>query len=261
MKFLVKIFSLLCITLILSLLFKVQSSAEIDQQTIIAAWLFDEIEDDIVKDSSPNDNDGEIVGSPELVKGKFGDALEFDGQSGSVDIPSSESLNNVDDITILAWILLKREVTSGTWNAIAGKNPYTSGYLMWIQVRTEPCGLVYVDGQRFDNRSGTQIELNEWYHLAFTRIHDGEMKFFINGEMVKVAQSNKGIITALEAPIVIAGQSPQVIEGIIDEVIIFNVVLTEDDINKIMTKGLFGALSVSPEEKLSLTWGDIKVGN
>ena len=44
----------------------------------------------------------------------------------------------------------------------------------------------------------------------------------------------------------------------IDEVGIFNVALTQADINAIMTRGLEDALSVSPSSKLATKWGDIK---
>lgn len=46
--------------------------------------------------------------------------------------------------------------------------------------------------------------------------------------------------------------------GIIDEVAIFNVALTEDDIKYIMTEGLGVILAVSQSGKLTTTWADIK---
>ena len=49
--------------------------------------------------------------------------------------------------------------------------------------------------------------------------------------------------------------------GVIDEVAVFNVALTEDDINDIMSNGLAEALgiaAVSPTGKLTTTWGSIK---
>ncbi len=50
----------------------------------------------------------------------------------------------------------------------------------------------------------------------------------------------------------------RVFSGLIDEVAIFNVVLTEGDIKTIMTKGLEGMLAVSPRSKLTTTWAKIK---
>jgi hypothetical protein len=47
--------------------------------------------------------------------------------------------------------------------------------------------------------------------------------------------------------------------GVVDEVAIFNVVLSEDDINSIMLNGLENTITaVSPSGKLATTWGGIK---
>jgi len=48
------------------------------------------------------------------------------------------------------------------------------------------------------------------------------------------------------------------LRGLIDEVAIFNVVLSEDDLKTIMTEGLETILAVSPLKKLSTTWSNIK---
>ena len=47
-------------------------------------------------------------------------------------------------------------------------------------------------------------------------------------------------------------------KGIIDDVALFNVALTEKDLKEIMNKGLQTALSVSNNQKLALTWSTIK---
>ena len=248
--------ALICVILMAVVVFTGTGYTEIDLEACFGAWLFDEGEGDVAEDSSGKGNNGEIKGA-EWVEGKIGKALEFDGATSRVDIPDSDSLNDVEEITILAWVYLEREVTSGTWNSVAGKNPYSNGYLMWIEVPQEPCGLVYVGG-RFDDRSGAQIDLDEWHHLAFTRDFDGEMKFYIDAALIQTAQSSAGPITTIPGPLSIGGQSPQVLDGFIDEVIFFNIVLTEDDIGRIMTRGLEGATAVSTVDKLTAAWGQIK---
>ena len=49
-------------------------------------------------------------------------------------------------------------------------------------------------------------------------------------------------------------------KGIIDEVCLFDVALTEEQIESIMTKGLkaVGVAAIEPESKLSTTWASIK---
>ena len=250
--------TIILITVIaISLMFTLPSFAEIDFEAAIGIWLFDEGKGDTVTDLSENGNDGTLNG-PEWVDGKFGKALSFDGKDDAIDISDSDSINDVDDLTMLAWVYLRREVTSGSWNALFGKKPYASGYLMWIEVKREPCGLVYSPG-RADCRAGVQIDLEKWYHLAFTRVNKGEMKFYIDGEEVKVAASTPGVIKTAPAPISIGGQSPQVIDGMIDDVAIFNVALSEDDIKSLADKGIEKTLNVTADSgKLTTTWGLIK---
>lgn len=251
-------FILFCIYVsIICLIFANISYAKIDPKTFIGAWLFDEGKGDTVKDWSENGNDGKISGA-KWIDGKFGKALEFDGATSKIDIPDSDNLNGLNEITILSWVYLRREVTSGTWNALAGKNPYANGYLMWIQVPRQPCGLVYVGGTRFDNWSGTDIDLKKWYHLAFTRNVKGEMNFYIDGALIKTAVSTAGPISAIAGPLAIGGQSPQIIDGFIDEVIMFNTALNENDINTIMKNGLERANAVSSTDKLATSWGKVK---
>ena len=72
-----------------------QSYAEIDPDTIVGMWLFDESKGDTATDSSGNGNDGELVGNPEWVDGKFGNALEFDGTGSHVNILNSDPLLSV----------------------------------------------------------------------------------------------------------------------------------------------------------------------
>ena len=46
--------------------------------------------------------------------------------------------------------------------------------------------------------------------------------------------------------------------GVLDEIAIFNVALSEDDLNTVMADGLEKALAVSPIGRLTTTWGNIK---
>lgn len=74
---------LMTISLItISLILTSQSSAKIDEQDIIGAWLFDEGSGDVVKDSAPNGFDGEVVGAEWEKNGKVGSCLEFSGVPG-----------------------------------------------------------------------------------------------------------------------------------------------------------------------------------
>ena len=63
-----------------------------------------------------------------------------------------------------------------------------------------------------------------------------------------------------DEPLVIGAITPEVnfFTGIIDEVGLFNIALTEDDLKIIQEMGLIRALGVSLSEKLTTTWSTIK---
>ena len=63
-----------------------------------------------------------------------------------------------------------------------------------------------------------------------------------------------------DEPLVIGAITPakNFFTGIIDEVGLFNIALTEDDLERIQEMGLVMALLVSPSEKLTTTWSAIK---
>ena len=63
-----------------------------------------------------------------------------------------------------------------------------------------------------------------------------------------------------DEPLVIGAITPEVnfFTGIIDEVGLFNIALTEDELKMIQEMGLIRALEVSLSEKLTTTWSTIK---
>ncbi len=71
--------------------------AEIDLEACMGAWLFDEGSGDEAADWTGKENNGEIDGA-EWVDGKFGKALDFDGEKSQVIIEDNEVFNDIDEI-------------------------------------------------------------------------------------------------------------------------------------------------------------------
>ena len=79
------------------------SQAEVDLDSLVGFWAFNEGTGDTVKDLSGKDNHGKAVGDPKWVKGKIGSALEFDGKDDYLEIKNSKSLNvGANDFTLVA---------------------------------------------------------------------------------------------------------------------------------------------------------------
>ena len=79
------------------------STAEIDFETAVGIWLFDEGKGGVAGDISGQGNDGELVKAPSWVDGKFGKALEFDGKASCVQT-GQKLLDNLEEFTILTWV-------------------------------------------------------------------------------------------------------------------------------------------------------------
>lgn len=84
---------LLCVSLmVISMMFISQSFAEIDFETCVGMWLFDEGSGNVVEDLSGKDNNGTIAGGAKWVDGMFGKALSLDGTDDYVEIAHDETL-------------------------------------------------------------------------------------------------------------------------------------------------------------------------
>jgi hypothetical protein len=246
----------LAIFVVISLMFAGLSYSKIDEGSIIGMWLFDEGEGDVAEDASGNGNNGTLINSPKWVEGKFGGALEFSGAGDYVDTEL-----NTDDlsspITISLWMnptqIKKSPLVSGYNNANPDANRWD------IQLNRDGAGKIrWVEHEGRDGAiSSTTLEADTWYHIAV--IHDlpnSESMIFVNGVLENTAKIEQDLNTG--RVVQFADGDGDTYGGLIDEVAIFNVVLSEDDIINIMNNGLAGMLSVFDKGKLATTWANIK---
>ena len=256
MKAIVAKFSLIGVSLIcLGLIFTSLSSAKIDPETLSGVWLFNEGKGEDAEDLSSNGNDGELVGNPKWVNGKFGKALEFNGIN-HVDCGNPPSLNiNGEALTLLAWVNPNTiagldAVIEKECGGSAGYNLYLNGGRVHFRM--------FANANVF-SEPPEPVPTEKWTHIC--AVYDGSsMKVYING-VVKDEDPNKGKITTNQIKLGIGTSiscGGRGFDGIIDEVAVFNTALTKDDVNEIMNDGFEGVLAVSPKAKLTTTWGEMK---
>ena len=234
-----------------------------DDKSLILYLPFDEGEGDIAKDASMYGNDGELD-APEWVEGKFGMALEFDGQGDVVHVPTAKSdeLQLTVEGTLECWFMLKGQGNS-IWPRIFSKESTTShngGYtlrLNWDQGQQFELGL---EGTALaENKPEAGVKPDIWYHGAGT-FKAGEHIAYLNGEIVK--QGDLGVLPLEDRTndLQIAGSfaGPRNFEGIVDEVRIWNRVLPQDEIKENMKHGWEYFMGVFPAGCLTTTWGEIK---
>ena len=256
------------IALFIAGMFTASSYAAIDPATVVGMWLFDEGAGETAADSSANGNDGTLMENPNWVAGKFGQALEFDGTS-FVDMGNAESLQFAGTVTITFW-MNAASVAAGRQNPLCksygGEGCLTlepDGRMSFYWGDNGGNGQPYVEVER--PAPGTFVD-NEWTHVVEVRdVSKREYMVYKNGEVVATAEWNEcgthpcGDSTPSELNLLIGSGYAGKFIGILDDVAIFNVALSEDDIMNIMTNGLKGAsVAVEPAGKLATTWARLK---
>ena len=246
--------SLICVSLIiLGLIFTAQGDA-IDPKSVVAMWLFDDVKGDSAPDSSRNGHDGKIQGA-ELVDGKIGKALTFDGEDDLVDC-GMEEYDFGDTFSVVLWL----KHIGGDYRAVIN-NGYTDAPFD-IRFGREDAGTRLYAIMRTDKRADRLllqmlVPPEEWHHIALA--YDGKTVNYYLDASSEASDDLTGSITKAADPVVIGTNSrPEWYSGLIDEVAILNVGLNKDDIQTIMNKGLEDALAVDLSGTLTTTWASIK---
>ena len=251
------------LTLTVIILFTVLNDATAFRKgDVIAMWLFDEGSGAVAEDSSGNGRHGEIQGDIIWAKGKFGSALQFPGTNADtwVLIPHDASLD-VKTVTITAWVQFE---DNGNYQCIISKvEPRKiENYAVWSHT-TNVFYARFTHGGEYLQVSGkTELTDGKWHHVAAA--YDlKSLRTYVDGKFESEEASTATPDTAPGFTRIggymgdgIAQQYPA--KGLIDEVAIFNVALPENEIDKIFTKGLAGAASLSPSRKLATRWGSLK---
>ena len=222
----------------------------------ILYFSFDELNDNQVMDHSQHQNHGMLVGNPQLVEGRFGKALEFNGETDAVEVPHDNSLNVTEAVTVMAWIHTPRSHhPSSSWQGIVAKgDQHPRSYSFYtergetLQLSLDNSGaatVIEVDGVPIAHAPGNipsegTFKLNEWQHVA-GRIANGERQFWINGQKAGTSEVVTPFPGFADTASVLIGNTHEGnrnFRGLIDEVRIWNHALSEEEILEQMEQGL-----------------------
>ena len=232
------------------------SWAEVDPATVLGIWLFDEGSGKEVRDVSGRGNNGEIIGNVTWVDGKSGTALEFPGTlEDHVSVESNPELEITDRITLMAWI----QTTVTPSADIVGKD---DGSDRNYNIHVANSGKLFLNGGgRVAMPGATSVVDGNWHHVAGT--WDGDTaRIYVDG-VEEAATPYAGPIDTSDVPVKIGlrgnGEGvDRIFTGLIDEVAIFNVGLSEEDIRNLMNDGLGQLSPVEPYGDLVTVWGKLK---
>ena len=240
------------------------SYAAINPDNITGMWLFNEGSGNTAKDSSGNKNDGKINGGVKWVDGKFGKALEFNGSDGWVEVPHSNTVGFKKGVSFTITVHFKGTKVGGS---LVGKNYEDTSqalpwYLLWNGGGDNKVTLYLRNSASASFRANSTSEIGDdkWHFVAGRAdASSGKASIWIDGKMEAEVDfdKNDGYGTS-DGVLHIARHFDRYTAGIIDDVALFDVALSEDDMNTIMDNGVEEAAAVEPVNKLTTTWAKIK---
>ena len=215
----------------------------IDPANTIGVWHFDENTGATAHDASSMGNDGQLLGQLPLWSpdGRFGYAVDFNGDNNYLHVPGDASLN-IDSatgaITIEAWIYPRNDGNDNRRRGLVAKQAMAGP--------TAPCNYqMFLDedgnlgfssngvGWSQEHASSVAIPFGEWSYVAVTlNAADDRAHFYRNGVLsdeidgVAFAPANDGILT-----IGTSGRLLECFNGYMDEVRITRRELTDTEIS------------------------------
>jgi hypothetical protein len=201
-------------------------AAEADTRPV-AAYSFDEGSGGVASDSA-GDHDGSLQGASWVAEGKHGAALDFDGVDDLVSVVDAAALDLTDSFTLEAWV---RPDTSNPGPVLtkAESSGGFSGYALSARHNDLPMGHVADSGTIKPVAGTSALPVGEWSHIAFSS--DGTtLRLYVNGQLVSTADAIAAKPTAANLVIGRNAITGKWFDGLIDEVRIYDVVLSQGQI-------------------------------
>ena len=217
----------------------------------VGAWTFD---DDTADDLSPNANDGTAGGlltfetDTPLSSGKSLLSHTGGGSGNVLTVPTSTSLESIDDSLSIAYWMKSNLGDNGTWVRIFEHGTEAGGDRSWLICRDGSTNQVdmRVDtvgagGQHNQNigRGAPALFDSTWHHVAFT-VDSGTWHKYVDGAQVGTGSYNDGDGLANTRPLYIFGRNATgEYVGFLDDVYVFDTALSADQVASLMNTGEF----------------------
>jgi fibronectin type 3 domain-containing protein len=219
-------------------------SVTVNNTSLVASYAFSEGVGTTTADGSGQNNTGTLSNASWSTAGKYGDAVSFNGSNAAVVVNDSASLHLTAGMTLEAWINPSSlSSPDAGWCAVVAKDHVNSSndvaYALYAAqgTGTSPGVHVLIGSTDYGVGGGGVVPLNSWTFLTGT--YDGStLKMYVNGALVG-SLARPGTIVTTADPLKIGGDwSGEMFTGLIDNVRIYNVALTQAQIQSDMSAGL-----------------------
>ena len=204
-------------------------------QNLVGYWRFDETSGTTAVDSSTYGNNGTLNNATRTDSGKYGRALVFNGTNARVTIPNSASLQLTTAMTLMAWV--NPSTVTSAWRDVIYKGS-DNYYLEAMSTNSSrPAGGGTFGSTTVETYGTAALAANTWTHLAVT-YGAGTLRLYVNGTQVSSLARTGNLLTSTN-PLEIGGDSiwGQYFAGMIDEVRVYNLALTQAEIQAVMAGG------------------------
>ncbi len=199
----------------------------------IASWRLDENTGTTVADSSGNNYNLGLVGPLTWVKGKFGQALRFNGDDTAVDA-LTDPISEVGAYSISFWVYP---------NTLTGDDTFFSHYNNNWSIFYE-LGSIHLCGDtacaNIASSNTSVLTTNTWNHVVVTYDGNGTAYFYING-VNQTLDSSTDESNFTDSFIIGAydGNPSYInsIDGVMDEIYVFDSALTHTQIAYLLNRG------------------------
>ena len=202
--------------------------------------------------------------SADWVSGKFNTALDFDGTDDTIDMNDQTTLDFADsqNFSIEAWI--NRDTFTSDDTIVSKKNDQlnsSAGYNIWIDDSTDDVRLVVSDGDSTNLHtvdSTTTFTTIGWHHIVIVFDDSGSSasKIYIDGRDDSATNTTSGtfssiasLANAVDFRIATEADGGEPFDGKIDNVKIYNYVLTAKQVQSLHNEGAttrFGPVTGTP---------------
>jgi len=192
--------------------------------------------DPLVATTTHTDNNTSEFSTPETILGETPtpQALSLDGDGDYVEVPHDSSLSLTTQITVEAWINLSNLSAWAQDIVMKGSNEAGYSYVLYVRDHDE---IAFHTGGPVHETDNVNLQAHQWYHVAAT--YDGsEVKLFINGDE-HYSGPQSGDLTEKVGSLKISGDgSTEWFNGFIDEVRLWNIARTQEQIRETMNQPL-----------------------
>ncbi len=214
---------------------------------LVSWWSADLVSGTNVPDITKS-NSGTIVGGVTSIPMEVGDAFQFDGRSGYINMGNPESLNfGTGPFSLEAWFNWTGEGRGKVVNNIIRKSNYGSGAGSgyWLRIGQDLEFSVGATTQSEGQSITTApISAGEWHHVVATKDGSGNIQLYVDGQsqgtilrQAKNTESTSGSPFALGAWI---DQNSEFFHGSIDDVSVYNRALSATEARALFEAGSIG---------------------